>query len=96
MRNFPRSLQGLLIVLVLCFLVLALSLAVSAEKLASMPQANVDLEAAAFFAQSTATPPAVGDRSEIGSTDGIVIMGVVIVMIVVVPILLRRKSWSDS
>jgi len=96
MKNFSRSLQSVLILLVLCFLILALSLAVSAEKLASMPQANADLGAAAFFAQSTATPPSGGDRSEIGSTDGIVIMGVVIVMIVVVPILLRRKSWSDT
>jgi len=31
--------------------------------------------------------------SEIGSTDGIIILGGVIVLIVIVPIVLYRKAW---
>ena len=53
-----------------------------------------DLSAAAFFLQTTPTPEQV-DNSEVGSTDGIVIMGFVIVAIVTVPILLRRKAWMS-
>jgi hypothetical protein len=45
--------------------------------------------------QTTATPlPAdEKDKSEVGSTDGIVVMGVVIVLIVAIPIVVRRKHW---
>lgn len=50
---------------------------------------------ASFLLQVTTTPPPEDekDRSEIGSTDGIVVMGVVIVLIVAIPILVRRKHW---
>jgi hypothetical protein len=48
---------------------------------------------AALFFQTTATPQPEEDRSEVGSTDGIVIMGGVIGLIVIVPILIKRKSW---
>ena len=51
--------------------------------------------AAAFFLQPTSTPQPK-DLSEIGSTDGIVIMGILIALIVIVPILLQRKSWMES
>ena len=49
-----------------------------------------NLGAAAMRAQITATP-APGDNSVIGSTDGIVIMGVVIVIIIISPLIFRRK-----
>lgn len=49
----------------------------------------------ASFYQTTPTPPQEG-TSEIGSTNEIVIMGGVIVLIIVTPILLRRKSWKQS
>jgi hypothetical protein len=39
------------------------------------------------------TSPQPQDVSEIGSTDGIVAMVGIIVLIVIVPILLRRKEW---
>jgi hypothetical protein len=44
-----------------------------------------------FFMQVTPTPQ-TGDRSVSGSTDQIVIMGVVISAIVLIPILVSRKS----
>ena len=49
---------------------------------------------AAYLLQSTATPQPK-DMSEIGSTDGIVIMGILIALIIIVPILLQRKSWME-
>jgi hypothetical protein len=35
-------------------------------------------------------------RDEAGSTDGIMLMAVVIVLIVIIPILIRRKAWSNG
>jgi len=60
-----------------------------------LPGAGNNLAAAAFFLQTTPTPEQV-DRSEVGSTDGIVVMGFVIAAIVLLPILLRRKAWFQS
>jgi len=48
---------------------------------------------AALFFQTTPTPQPEKDRSVVGSTDGIVIMGGIIVLIVIIPILARRKAW---
>ena len=48
------------------------------------------------FLQTTPTPPVEEDRTEVGSTDGIVVMGGVIVLIVLVPILLQYKSWMQQ
>ena len=57
---------------------------------------DVPLQAApsatALLLQSTTTPQAQ-DMSEIGSTDGIVAMVGIIVMIIIAPIILRRKDW---
>lgn len=50
--------------------------------------------AAAFFLQTTPTPQPK-DLSKIGSTDGIVAMGFLIAFIIIIPILLRRKSWMQ-
>jgi hypothetical protein len=40
---------------------------------------------------ATPTPPA-GDHSEIGSTDGIVIMGFVLVLVVTLPVLFHKRK----
>lgn len=48
-------------------------------------------DAASTLQQATATPIA-GQVSEIGSTDGILVMGIVIVLIVTLPLLLRKKG----
>jgi hypothetical protein len=59
------------------------------------PAMDTDFGGAAFFIQPTATPQP-SDLSEIGSTDGIVIMGILIALIIIVPILLRRKAWLEN
>jgi hypothetical protein len=51
---------------------------------------------AALFLQTTATPQPQQDRSEIGSTDGITIMSFVIVAIIIIPIFLQKKRWSQT
>jgi len=58
------------------------------------PALQGNLAAAALFLQPTTTPQPEG-FSEIGSTDGIIAMGFVIALIIVIPILLRRKSWME-
>ena len=50
---------------------------------------------AAFFFQMTTTPQPQQDRSEIGSTDGITLMSFAIVAIIIIPIILQRKRWSQ-
>ena len=52
------------------------------------------ISSAAFFLQTTPTPEQT-DKSEIGSTDEIVFLGVAICIIVILPILLQRKSWMQ-
>jgi len=51
---------------------------------------------AALFLQTTPTPTVEEDRSVVGSTDGIVVMGGIITLIVLIPILAKRKSWISS
>lgn len=46
------------------------------------------------FLQVTATPQPE-DLSEVGPTDGILVMGFVIALIILVPILLQRKFWME-
>ena len=55
-------------------------------------QAN--LGSAAFFIQATTTPQPE-DLSIVGSTDGIIARGFVIALIILIPILLQRKSWME-
>ncbi len=49
----------------------------------------------ALSIQPTVTPSAQ-DVSEIGSTDGIVFMGFLILLIIWIPILIYRRSWLHS
>jgi hypothetical protein len=73
-------------------LVLALFSAALTYYVPTSAQGN--LTAATFFIQPTKTPQPEGP-SEIGSTDGIIVMGVVIALIIIIPIFLRRKSWME-
>ncbi len=88
MRKFVRPLLTIGI-----GLLLALSSAALMTYPAS-PAIQGNLAGAAFFLQPTKTPKPQ-DLSVIGSTDGIVIMGFVIALIIIIPILLRRKSWME-
>ena len=51
------------------------------------------LSGATLSLQTTPTP-VVKDKSEVGSTDEIVIMGGLIVLIIFAPILISRKNWQ--
>ena len=74
---------------------LLLALFSAALTFATTPATEGNFGGAAFFMQSTSTPPPQ-DISEVGSTDGIVIMGALIALIIIVPILLRRSSWMEK
>ena len=73
---------------------IGLFLAFFSAALTYFPPLNTQsvISSAAFFSQTTPTPEQQ-DKSEIGSTDQIVVLGVAICIIVVLPILLRRKFW---
>jgi hypothetical protein len=75
---------------------LGLVLALSSAALSSSkpPAMQGNLGAAALFLQPTPTPQPQ-DLSKIGSTDGIAAMGILIALIIIIPILLRRKSWMQ-
>lgn len=58
----------------------------------SQPQVSArQLDAAALSAQVTSTPTA-GDNSVIGSTDGIVALGILIVLVIFIPLIFRNRS----
>ena len=73
---------------------LGLFLAFFSAALTSFPPLTTQsaISSSAFFSQTTPTPEQQ-DKSEIGSTDQIVVLGVAISVIVILPIVLRRKSW---
>ncbi|MGZ9163617.1 MAG: hypothetical protein ACXW4M_03085 [Anaerolineales bacterium] len=71
---------------------LSLALLSAALTFSFQPAMQESLTATASPLQPTITPQPQ-DLSEIGSTDGIVAMVGIIVLIVIIPILLRRKDW---
>jgi len=72
---------------------LSLALALfSAVQTESVPASTLSNLAGIPILQTTPTPQAQ-DNSEMGSTDGIVLMGGVIVLIIFAPILINRKTW---
>lgn len=73
---------------------LSLILALISAALTCSAQASPfrNLSGATVLFQTTPTPQ-VQDKSELGSTDQIVIMGVVIVFIIFAPIFISRKAW---
>jgi hypothetical protein len=74
----------------LVFIVLVFALAATNV---DQPKASAkSLSAASFSMQITTPTPLAGDHSEVGSTDGIVIMGIVLVIVVTVPVLFHRKK----
>lgn len=87
MNKFMRPIITIGIGLVLAFSSAALSSS-------SPPAMQENPGAAAFFFQTTPTPHPK-DLSQVGSTDGIVAMGFFIALIIIIPILLQRKSWMQ-
>jgi len=73
---------------------LVLALFSAALTYSAPPTVQGDLISAGLFVQPTTTP-APEDDSVIGSTDGIIVMGLIIALIIVVPVLARRKSWIE-
>jgi hypothetical protein len=59
------------------------------------PTGQADLLAAKSVLQTTTTPQPEEDLTEVGSTDGILVMGFVIALIIIIPILLQRTSWLE-
>ena len=86
MKKAVRALQPIAVIGI------GLLLALSSAALSHPAVAPDELSAAALSLQVTATPTPQ-QVSEIGSTDWIMLMSIVIVLIVVVPILIRRKTW---
>jgi hypothetical protein len=73
---------------------LVLALSSAALSTSRSPTIPGNPGAPAFFFQTTPTPQSK-DLSKVGSTDGIVAMGFFIALIIIIPILLRRKSWMQ-
>lgn len=91
MKKFIRPIVILIISLLLALAVVAFSGTSSTESSNFAKYSN-----SALFFQITATPQPVADRSEIGSTDGLTLMSLIIVIIIVIPIFLKRKNWSQA
>jgi hypothetical protein len=88
MRKIVRSTIAISLSLVLA--------AISAALTYSAPlPIQGDFSSGAYFSQTTPTPQQEG-TSEIGSTNEIIVMGGLIVLIILTPIFLRRKSWMRS
>jgi hypothetical protein len=92
MKKLMRPIITIGLGLVLAWFSAALTYSSSAQ-----PAIEGNVSATAVFLPSTpTTTPQPQDASEIGSTDGIIAMGVIISLIVIIPILLRRKSWMET
>jgi uncharacterized membrane protein len=75
---------------IIALLLITLTLALAASNFVSADTLTASASAGVMIQQPTPTPTAI-PASEIGSTDGILVMGIVIVMIITLPILFRKK-----
>jgi hypothetical protein len=74
-----------------------LGIAVLAANLALNRTSPTAQEATATTTIQTGTiVAATGTQTEAGSTDGIMFVAVVIVLIVIIPILLKRRAWENG
>jgi len=74
-----------------------LGIAIAFTILALNRPSPIAQEATATPTRQTDTIVAAAEAVEdVGSTDGIMLMAVVIVLIVIIPILLRRQAWSNG
>ena len=91
MKKYIRPITIFIISLLLALTVVAFSGTSSNRSSGLAKYSN-----SAFFFQITSTPEPVEDRSEIGSTDGLIMMSFIIVIIIVIPIFLKRNNWSQT
>lgn len=93
MLYYCRTMKRFLRPVVLLSISLSIALLTTAITYTTGHRGSALSTTASYFLQATPAPPAEEDRTEVGSTDGIVVMGGVIVLIVLVPIIVKRKSW---
>jgi len=79
--------------LITIVLSLVLALVSAAITYSAPSEARANITGSDFIMQATPTPQA-RDKSVIGSTDQIVVMGGVISAIIIIPILFSIKSWQ--
>ena len=91
MKRFIRPFVILIIILLLALISAAFTRSIPAQSNKSSSHTGM-----AMFFQITATPQPHADRSQIGSTDNITIMSFVIAAIIIIPIFLQRKHWSQT
>lgn len=77
-----------IILILLGFIVAAVLITTAFQQTDALP---ANLAAAALKAQAVTATTTVVDQTRAGTTDGIVIMGFVIAVIVLVPVLFRKK-----
>jgi hypothetical protein len=87
MKKFIR----LFIILFISVILVLFGAAFSHSNFAQSGNTGADL-----FFQATSTPLPQPDKSEVGSTDGITILSFMITALIVVPIYLQRRHWSQS
>ena len=90
MKKFIRP-----IIILSISLLLALTVVAFSGSSATQTSKFAEYSGAALFFQITTTPQPAEDQSEIGSTDGLTLMSFIIVTIIVVPIFLKRRNWSQ-
>jgi hypothetical protein len=91
MKKFIRP-----VIILILSLLLALAVVAFSGTSATESSKFAEYSKSAFFFQITSTPQPTEDRSEIGSTDGLTVMSIIIVIIIVIPIFLKRKNWSQA
>ncbi len=98
-KGLLRVMFPLLILATVLAFVLSLSPSASAYAHAAAepkPTLSILARSSAHPAANTPTPTATpmgGDKSQPGSTDGLVVMSFAIVFIIILPILLQRSLW---
>ena len=70
---------------------IGLLFAVTSAVLGQPTISAASLSAGALAPQAT---PTLVPNSEVGSTDWITLVSIIVVLIIVIPILVRRRSWS--
>ncbi len=86
-RRFLRILYPVLILLT------GIALAVISAAFSSTLRIDPGLDSAVLYQASTPTPAAKA-VSNPGSTDGLVVMSIIIVIIVLAPIIFRKSVWT--